>query len=529
MPDRELVPNEQQIIEMYQKIQQNAAEDAAFSEKLDSLIAGSLPVHEVVTVGRTPNVLKLVGSEADNLMVNQGVLRNCMNSEDVVVSRHTSGHNLPLNLMKEIPKAIRNPIMICRGAENNPSSVVVVTELKNNEEQNVIVPIAIDVQKGGSVINNILSAYGKENIQAIITRGILAVNEEKARELGWNIEAVSSQFALIPCFDNSISYSMANVKYPDENSRNVFVLTDDMTMTDVMRKYYELEMQVLSYDALRPNFPTAEERQILAEYAEVKSFITDVAYGIDFTAGSTAMVFTEDGIKPMGMLTAEQYAENMADLTDGNNRDFINAVRYIQYRDVPLDEHLSRAETINNIVERLNEGTAILNNADNHRRTVGEVKEALARVENQMKEFGISKENAYEEIDLKLMEMQERGQLIEIETIDIVESIDGYVMNTSETVTAEKSAELAIENNVVNGNEVHHNMPQETTNSSADIRPNIQLEQVSSIGSKERAEIASGYGTDSDIDRLAQQSEVYETQSDKPAKSKKKQTEYNDD
>lgn len=534
MPDRELVPNEQQIVEMYQKIQQNAAEDTAFSEKLDSLIAGSLPVHEVVTVGRTPNVLKLVGSEADNLMVNQGVLRNCMNSEDVVVSRHTSGHNLPLDLMKEIPKAIRNPIMICRGAENNPSSVVVVTELKNNEEQNVIVPIAIDVQKGGSIINNILSAYGKENIQAIINRGILAVNEEKASELGWNIEAVSSQFALIPCFDNSIAYSMANVKYPDENSRNVLVLTDDMTMTDVMRKYYELETQALSYDVLRPDFPTAEERQILAEYAEVKSFITDVAHGIDFTAGSTAMVFTEDGIKPMGMLTAEQYAENMADLTDGSNRDFINAVRYIQYRDVPLDEHLSRAETINNIAERLNESTAVLDGADNHRRTVGEVKEALVRIENQMKEFGISKENAYEETDLKLMEMQTSGQLIEIvgrqnETIDIVESIDGYVMNTSEAVTAERSAELAVENNVVNGNEVHHNIPQETTNNSADVRPNIQLEQAGDVGSKERVEIASGYGTDSDIDRLAQQSEVYEAQSDKSVKSKKKQTEYNDD
>lgn len=379
-----------------------------------------------------------------------------------------------------------------------------------------------------------MAAVHISEIQGFREINYIAANKEKAEQMLQSLGLQLPQEETFISFDNNISYSMANVKYLEENSRNVFILTDDITMTDVMRKYYELETQVLSYDALRPDFPTAEERQILAEYAEVKSFITDVAHGIDFTAGSTAMVFTEDGIKPMGMLTAEQYAENMADLTDGNNRDFINAVRYIQYRDVPLDEHLSRAETINNIVERLNESTAVLDNADNHRRTVGEVKEALARVENQMKEFGISKENAYEETDLKLMEMQERGQLIEIvgrqnETIDIVESIDGYVMNTSETVTAEKSAELAIENNVVNGNEVHHNMPQETTNNSADVRPNIQLEQVSSVGSKERAEIASGYGTDSDIDRLAQQSEVYETQSDKPAKSKKKQTEYNDD
>lgn len=541
MADREFIPNEQQVIEMYQKIQQNISEDIAFSEKLDSLIAGNLPVHEVVTVGETPNVLKLISSESDSLMVNQGVLRNCMNSEDVVVSRHTSGHNLSLDVMKKLPKAIRNPIMIYNGAENNPTSVVVVTELKNNQDKNVIVPIAVDVQKGGSIINSILSAYGKENIQAIINRGILALNTEKASELGLNIEADSSQFTLIPCFDNSIAYSMANVKYPDENSRNVFVLTDDMTMTEMLMKYHELEQGISEFDTSSPDFPTAEERQTLAEYTEVKSFITDIAHGIDFTAGSTAMVFTEDGIKPMGMITAEQYAENMADLTNGNSKNFIDAVRCIQYRDIPFDEHLSRVETINNIVQNLNESTAILDNTDSHERTVGEVKAALIRVDEQMKELGISKEKVYEETDLKLMEMQENGQLIEIETADrnqqendkkpvaVVESNDGYVMNISEIVTSEKSTELAVENDVVNGNEVHHDIPKDTTNNLADVRPNIQFEKAGDTGSKEQAEVNSGHGTDNDIDRLAQQSETYETQSDKPAKSKRKQAEYGDD
>lgn len=541
MPDREFMPDEQQIIEMYQKIQQNAAEDMAFSERLDRYLSNPSVETRPITVGNTPNSLVISGADASlQMVINVSTIRKCMSSPE----EYYHGHNLSDEIMKQLPQELRNPVMVFKGNEDNsPNSLAVITELIDSEQREIMVAIALNTINSRHEINRIASAYGRDNmanyIAAQIERGnLIAANKEKAEQMLQSLGLQSPQEETFISFDNSIAYSMANVKYPDENSRNISALTDDMTMTDVMRKYYELEIQVLSYDVLSPDFPTAEERQILAEYAEVKSFITDIAHSIDFTAGSTAMVFTEDGIKPMGMLTAKQYAENMADLTDGNNKGFINAIRYIQYRDVPLDEHLSRAETINNVAERLNESTAVLDGANNHGRTIGEVKEALVRVENQMKEFGISKENAYEETDLKLMEMQKSGQLIEIagrqneneeKPVGIIESIDGYVMNTSEVITTEKSTEFALENNVVNGNEVYHNMPNETTNNSANVRPNIQLEQADDIGSKELAEVASGYGTDSDIERLAQKSEVYETQSDKPVKSKKKQTEYNDD
>ena len=69
----------------------------------------------------------------------------------------------------------------------------------------------------------------------------------------------------------------------------------------------------------------------------------------------------------------------------------------------------------------------------------------------------------------------------------IVESSDGYVMNTSEEITAENYHEVS--SKIENGNEVVHNEPPRyTTNDLSEVGGNIELEEVDDLGTIEEAQ-----------------------------------------
>lgn len=217
-----LTVDENDILLYAEKIKLNKAEDESFAAALDELISGDIPVHKVIDIGKTPNVLKIIGVEAEKLTVNQSVIKNSLNAEDVISHGHTSGHGLTADIIKQLPSAIRNPIMICSGSKIG--TLVAVTELKDKNNKNVIASITINVLHEGTEISKVTSVYGKNNINNTIEHGIIAVNKEKASKLGWDIEANSSQSALITCFDNSIAYTDKNVKRGDKNfSKSVTV------------------------------------------------------------------------------------------------------------------------------------------------------------------------------------------------------------------------------------------------------------------------------------------------------------------
>lgn len=155
-----------------------------------------------------------------------------------------------------------------------------------------------------------------------------------------------------------------------------------------------------------------------------------------------------------------------------------------------------------------------------------------------MKTYGIDKENAYEETSEKFRKLHDENQLLTVvderesspekeeKPVTIAKSNDGYVMNTSNKITAENSKEFSEKNSVENVNEVRHDIAKETTNNLADLRPNVKLAQAKDIGSKEKAEIDSGCGTDTDIDISARNSAAYRSQTEKAnTKSKSKGTE----
>ena len=194
----------------------NRLESLIFAQEVDRFLSGEMKIHETISLGTTPNVLKILGSQSESVIISQSVIRNSMNDESIHMHGHSSGHNIPADTIKEISDAIRNPIAVMLG--NRADTVVAITQLKNQDDKNIFVPIALDKVGNNMQVNSITSVFGKDNIERYLIghqNNYLAVNKEKASELLADIERQLSQSASATCSTNNISHSEGNVNTPN--------------------------------------------------------------------------------------------------------------------------------------------------------------------------------------------------------------------------------------------------------------------------------------------------------------------------
>lgn len=204
---------EQKILKSAEKIKQNQVEDSRYVKQLQRYLQGKMPTNERLNLGSNPNILKLLNSTAKTVVINQSDIKNALAGQMVKTKRHTGGHQILPNELYKLSKEIREPIMVLRGSQDNPNSVVMITELRDSKGKNVIVPIALDRQNGQ--VNKITTLYGKDNIKNYLEKNkkdIIAVNVEKAEQLYKDIGFQSPKSTTI-CFNNSIAYTTENVTY----------------------------------------------------------------------------------------------------------------------------------------------------------------------------------------------------------------------------------------------------------------------------------------------------------------------------
>lgn len=211
--------DENDILKMSAKIQQNKSENAVFRKQLDKYFSGAMPSHEVINVCSTPNVLKLLNSTAKKVVLTQKDLENAVSSGKSGSTAHTEGHNISKEELYKLSDEIRNPIIILKGNERNKNSVVLITDMVNKNGENVFVPIALDRQNGK--ISNISTLYGKKNLSKYISEhmsDILSLNIEKTGMLAdTGVQFSQSIYDTVTCYGNSIAYSTQNVKHPEQN------------------------------------------------------------------------------------------------------------------------------------------------------------------------------------------------------------------------------------------------------------------------------------------------------------------------
>lgn len=283
-----------------QKIRQNESENKVYQSQLNKFIINLLPTHEVINVCSTPNILKIIGSNARKIVLSQSDLKNAMSLSDnseKTSRKHTEGHNINIDELKKLPDCLRNPIMVLKGKAD---SVIVLTDMKDNDNQYVFVPIALDRQKGK--VNNISTLYGKKNLENYLAThlsDILAINIKKAN-LTVNIgdQYSKSISGSVVCFDDSIAYTTVNVNYPKENSmeeNRIMANTNNAGTTRKKNGFNDFQQRDdYDFEALEHELlanPSQTEKQINESYRETALALME-KYGFEETQ---VQGFSEDG------------------------------------------------------------------------------------------------------------------------------------------------------------------------------------------------------------------------------------------
>jgi len=210
------VTDEDKILEMAAKIERNKVEDKKYQEQYSRFLKGEMSSNEFLNVGSNPNVIKIlsqfnINSKAKIIKLNQSDLKNALLQVGDKTKKHTDGHAIPQEELFKLSQEIREPVMVLRGHNKNPDSIVLITEMKNDEGKNVLVPISLNRENG--VVNRITTIFSKNNVINYINsnkEGVLAINKEKVDKLITDIGFQSPKSSVI-YFDNSIAYTTENV------------------------------------------------------------------------------------------------------------------------------------------------------------------------------------------------------------------------------------------------------------------------------------------------------------------------------
>ena len=160
----------------------------AFAQKVDDWKARKLVSGVTIDVSSTSTVLKSVGIPANKITVSQLVLEK-MNSPENVIINKSHGHYLDIDIIKNIPNYLANPVMVFN-SESRPGSYVIMTETVDSKNQTVMVALGVNKIDANIVVNNITSAYGREENEWFIEQIKLGnlIYQDKKRSLEWTNE-----------------------------------------------------------------------------------------------------------------------------------------------------------------------------------------------------------------------------------------------------------------------------------------------------------------------------------------------------
>lgn len=133
--------------------QQLNEDEKSFADSVDRFMAGKIST-DTIQVMRTPLVMRLVGAEVLPVEISVSDLKK------VLVDKHT---DITPDIMKQIPRALTDPMMIFStySGKNGEVRKVIVLELKDKNGATIVIPMELERKKGNYEVNQITSAYGK--------------------------------------------------------------------------------------------------------------------------------------------------------------------------------------------------------------------------------------------------------------------------------------------------------------------------------------------------------------------------------
>lgn len=129
------------------------ADEKSFADSVDRFMAGKIST-DTIQVMRTPLVMRLVGAEVLPVEISVSDLKK------VLVDKHT---DITPDIMKQIPRALTDPMMIFStySGKNGEVRKVIVLELKDENGATIVVPMELEHMSDGYKVNRMTSTYGK--------------------------------------------------------------------------------------------------------------------------------------------------------------------------------------------------------------------------------------------------------------------------------------------------------------------------------------------------------------------------------
>lgn len=137
------------------------APNSEFTKAVEAIADGDNPTSAKITLGTTPDVLKMLGIDDTNVIIMTKTLRKDM----------VGKHKVSPEAMKQLPKQLNDPIAVMQSRPNstNPKAYLMLTELKeieNGKELPVIAALDFVQHDNGDLeLVEISSAYGRKNVK----------------------------------------------------------------------------------------------------------------------------------------------------------------------------------------------------------------------------------------------------------------------------------------------------------------------------------------------------------------------------
>lgn len=557
-----LIPaNQDDILEMAEKIKQNKQESAMFEETFAKYKAGMLKTSDILQLGETPYVLQIAGAKNLPLTITQRTIRNAQNSYDVKIGGHSSGHEIDDPIVRRLPELIRTPIFVI---EDEKQNLRVIIDMKDNQDYYIMCFIALNKVQGRYDVNEVTTILGKRDVEEYIIRAfennaVKAMDKEKAESLFQTRTVQYDKVETTISFDYSIAFSTANVKYPKEKSltktttdfvdndendpnnpkkpnggasgggkggdikgsqdgnvTNTYSGKENKTMGNLeiyrsdnrslqqLLDDYEAQEKAVKEKALdeitnEDDYErlSAGDKQLLDNYNANKGLLVEAKMALDFVATST--IFTPNGNEPcvqMLMDSKTDYAHAVATLTGGFDKRMGTILETVDnsksfdrsYANVPLTD-----KTISGIIKDEMKG-GVLETA-----TVGDLAEVISVTRGIRDTLRIKDDKIVDDTNEVLIhdkgrlnafvfidsDEQERENIKFVEAVEseVVESNDGYALNTSKQTAGN---EKAIGEKVNAKNEVVHNeAPRATTTDTSKVGGNVKLEEAKDKGTED--------------------------------------------
>jgi RNA polymerase sigma factor (sigma-70 family) len=148
---------------------QAVAEEKAFEDAIDSVVGGTWDMTKPILIGSTPDVMLVSGADQLPITMPPSMVKKVTVEE----------HDLPIGIVRQIAKAIKDPVFVLQSAKIH-NALVVILDLKHNGES-VMVAVHLNRKEGQHEVNRIASIYDKSNPRAVegwIKAGLLRYSHQ---------------------------------------------------------------------------------------------------------------------------------------------------------------------------------------------------------------------------------------------------------------------------------------------------------------------------------------------------------------